>query len=61
MGQKAESTVEIRTFRGMVSNADQHDLQPGQAKVQVNVASTKLGELSIRRGLRELSFDADDA
>lgn len=61
MGQPAESAVEIRAFQGMSSNTDPHDLRPGQSAKQVNVAAVKLGELNVRRGLKELVYDSSDA
>lgn len=54
-----ESKVETKVFSGLVSGMDSHDLQPGQALVQVNVLSIRPGELIIRRGLREALFDAE--
>ncbi len=60
MGEDPEAKVAIRAFTGMVSNADDHDLQPGESTVQVNVTSAlRAGELNLRRGLRELVFDPE--
>ena len=59
MGQKADSVVQEGRFAGMFSNADSRDLQAGQAVLQVNVMCLRLGELQTRRGLREITFDAD--
>lgn len=53
--------MEIRAFQGMSSNTDPHDLRPGQSAKQVNVAAVKLGELNVRRGLKELVYDSSDA
>ncbi len=60
MGIKADSSVEMRDILGLVSNRDPHDLKPGQAEEQVNVMVLRPGEMMVRRGLRELVFDADD-
>lgn len=51
--------VEIEQFQGMVSNQDPHDLEPGQAMVQINVWSPRAGELHIRPGLRQMTWDGD--
>jgi hypothetical protein len=44
----------------MASNVDPTDLQPGYAEVQVNVNGFQRGQLEVRRGLRELEFEAED-
>ncbi len=59
MGVKADSAVSMAQFSGMFSNIDPVDLQPGQSEVQVNVMILRPGELTVRRGLRELTFDVD--
>ena len=61
MGQEARTAVEIRDFRGMSSILDPHDLPPGVSRVQVNVTATRMGELNVRRGLREVNYDAEDS
>ncbi len=53
----AKQGTEISRFQGLASNVDPHDLQPGQAQVQVNAVSDKAGELVTRNGLVELQFD----
>lgn len=52
--------VEHRTFRGMVSYSDPRDDREGAAQLQVNAACLRAGELTVRRGLRPLTFDVDD-
>ena len=59
--EAARTKVEISAFQGMVSNADPHDIQPGQAAVQVNLVADRPGQLAVRGGLYALTFDADDA
>jgi hypothetical protein len=53
----AKQGAEMSRFQGLFSNVDPHDLQPGQAMVQVNAISDKAGELMTRDGLIELQFD----
>lgn len=60
MGQKAETEVAIERFQGMASNIDPRELNPGVSQIQINVAVLKIGELVLRRGFKELQFDADD-
>ena len=47
----------MRSFGGMASNIDPNDLAPERATLQVNITTSRKGELVIRRGLREVSFD----
>lgn len=61
MGLDPESAVQMRQFLGMASNVDPRDLKPGVSQVQINVAVIRPGELVVRRGLRELTFDSDDS
>jgi hypothetical protein len=60
MGFPADVEVKIEDFQGMATNADPTDLPPGLSAEQVNVNGLKRGELSLRRGLRPLTFDAED-
>ena len=59
MGEPAKKAVDIRQFNGMATNVDSEELKPGVAEVQVNVNGLKLGQLEVRRGLREVRFDAN--
>jgi len=59
MAQPAQTAVDVRQFQGMFSNADPHDLPPGMSVVQVNAAVIIVGQLQVRRGLRELKFDKE--
>ncbi len=56
---KPLSTVQTKVFLGLASGMDAHDLQPGQALTQVNVMSIRAGELTLRRGYRELTYDVE--
>ena len=49
--------LEFQIFAGMFSNIDPHDLEPGQAQDQVNVWSPRAGELHVRPGIREMTYD----
>lgn len=57
MGEPAESAVEIRDFRGMASNYDPNDIMPGSSQLQVNVNGLQRGQLEVRRGMREVTFE----
>lgn len=59
--KEPRAQLEIADFSGMASNVDPTDVQPGVSRLQVNVHSIRRGELAIRRGLRELSFDEEDS
>jgi len=59
MGIPAETNVEIRDFRGMASNYDPNDIVPGSSQFQINVNGLQRGQLEIRRGMREVTFEED--
>lgn len=59
MGQKADVEFKMSSFLGMVSNVNRTDLRPGQSFLQINVTAVRHGQLEVRLGLRELTFDAD--
>ena len=59
MSEPARTAVDIRDFRGMASNVDPNDFQPGFSEVQINVNGFKRGELQVRRGLREIEFEGE--
>ncbi len=61
MGDPARSEIAFRDFRGMASNADPTDIQPGYSTVQINVDGRIRGTLEVRRGLRVIKFDDEDA
>lgn len=44
-------------FQGQHSATDPHDLEPGQAEVQVNCWSPRTGELVVRGGMRKMESD----
>ena len=57
MGMPAKESVVMRDFSGMASKPDSDDLTPGAAQVQVNVMSSRPGELRTRQGYQQLSFE----
>jgi len=59
MGEKPLSEREHTKFGGMVSSIDPHDVPPGQSVLQINGTAVRPGELVVRGGLKELSFDED--
>ncbi len=54
-------SVEIKDFSGLMTRADPDDLPPGAAQVQTNLTSSRPGELRVRPGLRQVSFDEQEA
>jgi hypothetical protein len=56
-GVVSRGEVVCRDFPGLIDNVDPRDLPPGAADVQVNVCCILLGELQVRLGYREVSFD----
>lgn len=59
MSEPARTEVAIQNFRGMASNIDPNDVQPGFSEVQINVNGLRAGELAVRRGLREVVFEGE--
>lgn len=60
MDQTGDTTIRVSAFAGLVTNINPRGMKPGQATEQENVAIVRSGEFAVRRGLRELNFDADD-
>lgn len=48
--------VQIRDFRGQISNAEAIDIPPGGAISQMNLSTTKGGVLAVRKGAQPASF-----
>jgi len=57
MGMPAESIVQIKDFKGMASNYDPHDIEPGVSQEQINMNGLQRGRLEVRRGMRVLEFE----
>ena len=56
MAVKPLSSVELLDFPG-VMDVDPRDLTPGAAEEQTNACSIIQGELTVRRGYREVTFE----
>ena len=59
MPQRPDGAVKIRDFKGMASNLDPTDFEPGVSQLQVNVNGNQRGKLEVRLGLRELVYDTE--
>jgi hypothetical protein len=46
----------IQDFAGLNTNADPHDLKPGEATIQINCGGPVKGKLRSRPGLRFVDF-----
>ena len=57
--KQARPTTMIVDFQGLATDADPRDLSGGAAEVQENLAVVVLGEMAVRRGIREVTFDAE--
>jgi hypothetical protein len=55
---KPRATVAIRQWLGLTTHADPFDLPPGMAVDQVNIRSSRIGEIVTRGGFKVVSFDA---
>lgn len=60
MSDIPRTTNAIKDFRGMATNPDPTDLQPGVAEIQVNCNGYRRGQIEVRHGLRELEFEDDE-
>ena len=57
MPDPAKPQVTISDFPGILTNVDPRDLPPGAAEEQVNAVALVYGELAVRRGIREVTFE----
>jgi len=57
MDEKPKGQVEIRQFVGLVTNQDRNDIQPGAARVQVNIQVSRPDQLDVRKGYRVVRFE----
>lgn len=59
MTDRPVSSVEIRDWPGLVTQADRQDVKPGSGRSQINMQSDRPGELTVRKGLALVSFDSE--
>jgi len=59
MAEPARPVMVIEDFPGLLTNADPVDYPPGGAEEQVNACSHRVGELVVRRGLAEVTFEGN--
>lgn len=57
MADIARPSVQIVDFDGLMENVDPRDVPDGAAEEQVNATCFRFGELSVRNGLREVTFE----
>ncbi len=57
MPQPEATKTVIREFGGMVSDSDAADIDPGQARVQLNAKAQRPGELRPRLGYARVKFE----
>ncbi len=57
MSQEAEDGVSVDSFPGLILSADPNDIPGGAAREQVNAQSNIQGQLTVRLGYLEVSFD----
>lgn len=60
MAEIPRTARQIKDFRGMATNPDPTDLQPGIAELQINCNGYRRGQIEVRRGLREVTFEDDE-
>jgi hypothetical protein len=58
MPKEPRAQVDVKDFAGLLTNVDPDDVPTGAAQKQVNVVCITLGELQVRGGYREVTFDA---
>ena len=59
MAERPKARVEMVDFPGIVTAVDPRDMPPGAALEQVNMQSSKIGQLETRPGFRPVTFDED--
>jgi hypothetical protein len=57
--ERPRQAVEIRTFGGLNTARDKHEIAPGDAQVQINVGIDTADQLEVRRGYRVVRFDQE--
>lgn len=57
MGMLAPESVEIRDFLGLMTRLDPYNEPPGGARVQINLTCVTPGDLRLRAGMREVTFE----
>lgn len=58
MPKPAQPITVATDFPGMMSDVDPRDIPAGAAEEQVNICSMVPGELRVRLGLQEVTFDS---
>jgi hypothetical protein len=56
-GKVPQASIEMTDFPGMIDNQDRLDLPPGTADEQVNATCVTVGELQVRLGMRQVTFE----
>lgn len=59
MADEAQRASVADDFPGLITNADSSDIPPGAAEVQVNIACIRFGEMQVRLGLRQITFEGE--
>ena len=59
MGQQAKQSEPIRDFGGLVTNVERHDARNGTSPDQVNLCCIRVGEIRVRAGWKEVTFEED--
>lgn len=57
MNQYPKQWIDIGDFPGLVTNADGGGVPPGAAEEQINLMSNRVGELTSRPGLIQVTFE----
>jgi len=57
MAEQPRKSVEIKDFPGLMNDMDPDDIPPGAAEVQINATCVQVGQLTVRSGLRLVSFE----
>jgi len=57
MAMPPHTSANLSDFPGFIDNIDPRDVPDGAAELQVNACSIIMGELTIRRGLQEVTFE----
>lgn len=57
MAQPPSTSVQIEDFPGLQSGRDPLDIPEGAGEEQVNATCVVMGELQVRRGYRQVTFE----
>lgn len=57
MANQARTAIEMADFPGLMLSVDPRDMPDGAADEQTNLTCVVIGELTVRLGIKEVTFE----